>query len=310
MMSAFGTFSKLFKGLSKTRHYIADKIRALDAEERKLGEDFLEKVQEILLEADVGVRISDELVQGLQEKIRSMPGIDKEKALGLLKTMIFEILSENTTLLEKAGTTPEVVLIVGVNGGGKTTTAGKLAYRFLKEKKKVLLSAADTFRAAASEQLRILSERAGAEIIMQSDGADPAAVVFDSIRAAKRRSHDYLIVDTAGRLHTKSNLMKELEKIVRVAGKEVPGAPHEVLLVIDATTGQNGLSQAKEFLKFAGITGIVLTKLDGTAKGGVALGIFREMSIPIRYIGVGEGMEELVDFSAREYAEGLLGEEI
>ncbi len=309
-MSAFGTFSKLFKGLSKTRHYIADKIRALDAEEKELGRDFLDRVQEILLEADVGVRISEELVQDLQEKVRSMPAADKEKAIGLLKTLIFEILSENVPVLRKEETKPQVVLIVGVNGGGKTTTAGKLAYRLLKEKKGVLLSAADTFRAAASAQLKILSERAGAEIIMQSDGADPAAVVFDSIQAAKRRSYDYLIVDTAGRLHTKSNLMKELEKIVRVAGKEIPGAPHEVLLIIDATTGQNGLSQAKEFLKFAGITGIVLTKLDGTAKGGVALGIFREMGIPIRYIGVGEGMEDLVDFSAEEYVEGLLGEKI
>ncbi len=309
-MSAFGTFSKLFKGLSKTRHYLADKIRALDAEESKLGEDFFDKAQEILLEADVGVRISDELIHGLQQKTQTIPGVDKEKAIDLLKTMIFEILSENAPSLGKVVTKPEVVLVVGVNGGGKTTTAGKLAYRFLKENKKVLLSAADTFRAAASEQLKILSERTGAEIIMQSDGADPAAVVFDSIRAAKRRGHDYLIVDTAGRLHTKSNLMKELEKIVRVAGREIPGAPHEVLLIIDATTGQNGLTQAKEFLKFAGITGIVLTKLDGTAKGGVALGIFREMNIPIKYIGVGEGMEELVDFSAKEYAEGLLGEEI
>ncbi len=309
-MSAFGTFSKLFKGLSKTRHYLADKIRALDAEESKLGEDFFDKAQEILLEADVGVRISDELIHGLQQKTQTIPGVDKEKAIDLLKTMIFEILSENAPSLGKVVTKPEVVLVVGVNGGGKTTTAGKLAYRFLKENKKVLLSAADTFRAAASEQLKILSERTGAEIIMQSDGADPAAVVFDSIRAAKRRGHDYLIVDTAGRLHTKSNLMKELEKIVRVAGREIPGAPHEVLLIIDATTGQNGLTQAKEFLKFAGITGIVLTKLDGTAKGGVALGIFREMNIPIKYIGVGEGMQELVDFSAKEYAEGLLGEEI
>lgn len=309
-MSAFGTFSKLFKGLSKTRHYIADKIRAMDAEEKELGKDFLDRVQEILLEADVGVRISEELVQDLQEKIRSMPSADKEQAISLLKTSIFQILSENVPLFKKEGTKPQVVLIVGVNGGGKTTTAGKLAYRLLKENKGVLLSAADTFRAAASEQLKILSERAGAEIIMQSDGADPAAVVFDSIQAAKRRSYDYLIVDTAGRLHTKSNLMKELEKIVRVAGKEVPGAPHEVFLIIDATTGQNGLSQAKEFLKFAGITGIVLTKLDGTAKGGVALGIYREMGIPIRYIGVGEGMEDLVDFSAEEYVEGLLGEKI
>lgn len=307
-MSAFGTFSKLFQGLSKTRHYIADKIRALDAKEKELGDDFFDKVMEILLEADVGVRISDELVQDLHHKIKSKPGMNKEEAINQLKTMIFDILSENVPPLKKTESKPEVLLIVGVNGGGKTTTAGKLAYRYLKSNRKVLLSAADTFRAAAAEQLKILSERAGAEIITQSDGADPAAVVFDSIRAAKGRGYDNLIIDTAGRLHTKSNLMKELEKIVRIAGREISGAPHEVLLVIDATTGQNGLSQAKEFLKFAGITGIVLTKLDGTAKGGVALSIYREMNIPIRYIGVGEGLDELVDFSAQEYAKGLLGE--
>lgn len=307
-MSAFGSFSKLFSGLSKTRNYIVEKMRGLDAKEAGLDERFFDEVQEILLEADVGVRISDELVQGLKQRIESMPGMGKEKAISLLKTMIFEILSENVPAPKPVKVKPEIFLIVGVNGGGKTTTAGKLAYRFLKEEKKVLLSAADTFRAAATEQLKILSERTGAEIIMQRDGADPAAVVFDSMRAAKGRGYDYLIIDTAGRLHTKSNLMKELEKIVRVAGREIPGAPHEVLLVIDATTGQNGIFQAKEFLKFAGITGIVLTKLDGTAKGGVALGIFREMNIPIKYIGVGEGMDELVDFSAKEYAEGLLGE--
>ncbi len=308
-MSVFGSFSKLFSGLSKTRDHIVEKIRGLDERETDISEQFFDRIQEILLEADVGVRISDELVHCLRQEMESQVGMGKDKAISLLKAKIYEILSENVPSPKRIEK-PEVFLIVGVNGGGKTTTAGKLAYRFLKEEKKVLLSAADTFRAAAKEQLKILSERTGAEIIMQKDGADPAAVVFDSIRAAKGRGYDCLIIDTAGRLHTKSNLMKELEKIVRVAGKEIQGAPHEVLLVIDATTGQNGISQAKEFLKFAGITGIVLTKLDGTAKGGVALGIFREMKIPIKYIGVGEGMEELVNFSAKEYAEGLLGEGI
>ncbi|MEW5806658.1 MAG: signal recognition particle-docking protein FtsY [Acidobacteriota bacterium] len=304
----FDSFSRLINGLSKTRSSLYEKIRGVERDMAALDENFLERVEEILIEADVGIRVAGELVGALRDKIKQRRSLEKGEALVILKERIVTLLSQDRPSITLEDAIPFVTLIVGVNGGGKTTTAGKLAFRYLKDGKRVLLSAADTFRAAAAEQLRILSERIGSEIIVQADGADPAAVVFDSIRAAKSRNYDYLIIDTAGRLHTKSNLMKELEKIVKVTAREIPGAPHEVLLVIDATTGQNGLSQAKEFLKFTGVTGTVLTKLDGTAKGGIALAIRSEMGIPIKYVGVGETMDDLVDFSPEEYAEGLLGE--
>jgi fused signal recognition particle receptor len=201
-----------------------------------------------------------------------------------------------------------VILVVGVNGGGKTTTVGKLAARYRSEGVSVVVAAADTFRAAAVEQLEIWAGRAGALVVKQASGADPSAVVFDAARTAARRGAGILLVDTAGRLHTRSNLMQELEKIVRVVGREVPGAPHEVLLVLDATTGQNGLSQAREFMRVSNVTGVVLTKLDGTAKGGVALAISRELGLPLRYVGVGESVEDLVDFDPGAYVAGLLGE--
>jgi len=308
-MGLFDSFSKIFQGLSRTREGISDKIRGLRSDEREIDEGFFESMEEILIGADVGVRVAGELVSSVRQEVGQRKVSGKEEALKILREKIVGLLSENIDRPHRESERPEVILIVGVNGGGKTTTAGKLAFRMLRDGKSVLLSAADTFRAAAAEQLKILADRIGSEIITQADGADPAAVVFDSIRAARSRNCDYLIVDTAGRLHTKSNLMKELEKIAKVAGKELKGAPHEVLLVIDATTGQNGLSQAKEFLKFTGVTATVLTKLDGTARGGIALSICREMKIPIRYVGVGEGMEDMVDFSPEEYARGLLGNE-
>ena len=208
-----------------------------------------------------------------------------------------------------AGVVPRVVLVVGVNGGGKTTTVAKLAARFKAEGRSVVLAAADTFRAAATEQLAIWGERAGVPIVRHAPGADPGAVVFDAARSAVGRGADFLLIDTAGRLHTKSNLMQELEKIARVAAREIPGAPHDVLLVLDATTGQNGLNQAREFTKAAPVTGLVLTKLDGTARGGVALAIARELGVPIRYIGVGEGMDDLLDFDSSSFVASLLGEE-
>ncbi len=306
-MGIFDSFSRLLKGLSKTRTSIEEKIESIEGSDQDIDVHFFERMEEILIEADVGVRVASDLV----ERVRMEAGKRKAKvradAIRIMREKIIELLAEERETKEIRGEKPFVIFIVGVNGGGKTTTAGKLAYRYLKDGKKVLLSAADTFRAAASEQLQIIADRVGSEIITQADGADPTSVVFDSIHAAKKRNHDYLIVDTAGRLHTKSNLMKELEKMARIAGREMSGAPHEVLLIIDATTGQNGLSQAKEFLKFTGVTGTVLTKLDGTARGGIALSICKEMRIPIRYLGVGEGMDDLVDFSPEEYAEGLIG---
>ncbi len=308
-MGIFGSVSRLLRGLSKTRTSIEEKIESIEGREQDVDDLFFERLEEILIEADVGIRVASDLVQSVRTEAGQRRVKVRVDAIRIVREKIVEMLAEGRGIQRDGDEKPFVIFIVGVNGGGKTTTAGKLAYKYLKEGKNVLLAAADTFRAAASEQLQILAKRIGSEIITQEDGADPASVVYDSIHSAKSRACDYLIVDTAGRLHTKSNLMKELEKMTRIAGREMNGAPHEVLLVIDATTGQNGLSQAKEFLKSTGVTGTVLTKLDGTARGGIALSICREMGIPIRYVGVGEHMDDLVDFSPEEYAEGLIGKE-
>jgi fused signal recognition particle receptor len=279
---------------------------------KQIDESTLEEIEEALIAADIGVQTALEII----EDVRRQVSRQTLKDVGELKRVIKERLLEILELAERArgvaseasvgeSVRPYVMMVVGVNGSGKTTTIGKLANRIKADGYEVLICAADTFRAAASDQLAIWAERAGVPLIQQKQGTDPAAVLFDSLKAAKARSADVLIVDTAGRLHTKTNLMAELEKMKRVAGREVAGAPHETLLVIDAVTGQNGLSQAREFLKVANVTGLVLTKLDGTAKGGIAVAIAKDLNLPIRYCGIGEKADDLVVFDPRAYVDGL-----
>ena len=271
------------------------------------GEDVWDEAEELLIEADVGVGLAMELLDRARDRSRGARSADE--VFDALKADILDVLNavegaENGAAEHK----PLVVLVVGVNGAGKTTSIAKLAALFRAEGKRVVLAAADTFRAAAIEQLQHWGERAGADVIAHSQGGDPAAVAFDAMQAARARDADVLIVDTAGRLHTKSNLMEEMKKIGRVLGRVDDAAPHEVLLVLDATTGQNGLAQAREFTQAVGCTGIVLTKLDGTAKGGVVLAIARELGLPVRFVGTGEGMEDLSPFAPDEYVEALFGE--
>jgi fused signal recognition particle receptor len=297
------------KGLEKTRKGIFGRIGDLLRGANKLDDDFLEELEEILISSDVGVKTSMQIVEDLRERALDEKAFSPEEIRELIKREITAILERPEPDQKKTTGKPHVILVVGVNGTGKTTTIGKLAHRFTSEGNKVILAAADTFRAAAIEQIEIWAERSGAELIKHKSQADPAAVVYDAVAAAKSRGADVLIIDTAGRLHTKSNLMNELDKITRIVGRDIENAPHEVLLVLDATTGQNGLVQAQEFTRFSGITGLVLTKLDGTAKGGVVIAITKEMDLPIEYIGVGEKIEDLVDFDAAEFVDGLFDEE-
>lgn len=300
-----GFFDRLKQGLSKTRESLTAKIETAILGYADIDDDLLDELEEILIMADVGVATTDELMQAVRKGIRS-----KEiKAPGDLKPFLEK---EITALLLKGGAGvrmaangPTVILIVGVNGAGKTTTIGKLSAFYHYYGKKVMLAAADTFRAAAIDQLTIWGQRTEAEVICHEEGSDPAAVVFDAVKAAKARHMDILLVDTAGRLQTKANLMAELEKMNRIIAREIPGAPHETLLVLDATTGQNALSQAKLFTQAAPVTGVALTKLDGTAKGGVVIGIKAELNIPIKWIGVGEAVEDLRPFAAEEFAAAL-----
>jgi fused signal recognition particle receptor len=304
-----GLFDKLKQGLQRTAQQFAQKFDALveriDAPEARTQEidvETLEELEELLLMADVGVAATGEIVDAVRKRVRRGEGLR-----GLVKQEILRIF-DNVTTTSANGARPRVVLIVGVNGTGKTTTVGKLANQIRSAGKTPIICAADTFRAAAVDQLQIWADRAGVDIVRAREGSDPAAVVFDALAAGKSRSRDVVLVDTAGRLHTRTNLMSELEKIRRVAQREVPGAPHEVLLVLDATVGQNGLAQAREFTSVAGVNGIVLTKLDGTAKGGVAVAIANDLKLPIRFVGVGEGIDDLVRFSADEYVDGLFEE--
>jgi fused signal recognition particle receptor len=300
-----GLFDKLKQAFRKTREALGEKISAVFSSGRPLDAELLSELEEVLLAADVGVETTDELLNTLKEAARQNG--EKTHPELLLRQQI-------VALLRRAEATPpplerpHVILVVGVNGTGKTTTIGKLAYYYANEKKSVVLAAADTFRAAAIEQLQIWGERAGVKVIAGAPNADSAAVAFDALDAALARGSEILVIDTAGRLHNKVNLMKELEKVSRVLKKKMPGAPHEVLLVVDATTGQNGLNQALEFTRAAPVTGLVLTKIDGTAKGGVMLSIARKLGIPIRYVGFGESLEDLAPFNAEKFAEGLLGE--
>jgi fused signal recognition particle receptor len=267
----------------------------------------LDELEALLFEADLGVKTSSQLIEGVQQGLKRGELQDPDRVKEFIKQEILRILQagEKPLFINFSQTKPFVIMVVGVNGGGKTTTIGKIAHQYTSQGKKVLIGAADTFRAAAVEQLEIWAKRVGADLIKQVKGSDPSAVAFDSIQAAKARNIDLVFIDTAGRLHTKVNLMEELKKLNRIVGRECPGAPHEVLLVLDATTGQNAISQAKLFNEAIGVTGIALTKLDGTAKGGIIVGITEELKIPIRYIGVGEGIDDLKEFNATEFVQAL-----
>lgn len=298
-----GVFRSLSEGLSKTRKNISEKIGSLVLGE-KIDESFLDELEEALIASDVGMETTAAVLKDLKERFKRHELSTADQVRERLKQILFDILSARSAALTLAGS-PCVILVVGVNGTGKTTTIGKLAYRLQGAGKKVMLAAADTFRAAASEQLSIWGERAGIPVIKHKEGADPAAVVFDAVSAAKARSMDVLLVDTAGRLHTKSNLMEELKKVRRVLERELPGAPHETLLVLDGNTGQNSLVQAKMFHEAVGISGIVLTKLDGTSKGGIVFAIDKELPIPVKFIGIGEAIEDLREFEPREFVNAL-----
>lgn len=296
---------KLRAGLSKTRENLTSKIEKLFTRTQTIEEGFFEELEEILLGADVGVTTTLHLVDGLRQRVKKERNVDIPLLFSALREEVIKILGEEAQKLNLAPSPPTVILVVGVNGSGKTTTIGKLAYRFSRQGQKVILAAADTFRAAAALQLEIWAKRAGATLIQHQPGADPGAVAFDAVKAALSRKADMVLIDTAGRLHTKYNLMEELKKIRRVIERELPGAPHEVLLVLDATIGQNALAQARLFKEAAGVTGIALTKLDGTAKGGVVLAIAHELNIPVKVVGVGEDPEDLEDFRPQEFALAL-----
>jgi fused signal recognition particle receptor len=303
---AFDAFKKLVRGLARTREGIASSLRTAFSS-HVVDEAVLDELETALLAADIGPALTADVLDGVRRQARA-GALDPSGLRETLRLALRATLAGGAAAAAPVDP-PRVVFIVGVNGGGKTTTIGKLAARERAAGRKVVVVAADTFRAAAIDQLERWAERAGVEVVRHREGSDPSAVVYDALSAARARRIDTVLVDTAGRLHTKAPLMAELEKMARIAGREVPGAPHEVLLVIDATTGQNGLAQAREFTKAAVITGVVLTKLDGTAKGGVALLIRRELNVPIRYVGVGEGIDDLLDFDADGYVDGLLGGE-
>lgn len=299
-----GFFSKIKEGLTKTRKAMAETLGNVFSGFSNLDDEFYDELEECLILADLGVETAGRAVEALRNRVREEKIREPEDAKTALKDILVEMLEVGDTRL-RLGTRPSVVLVIGVNGVGKTTTIGKLAKQLGDQGKKVLMCAGDTFRAAAADQLEIWAGRTGADIVRQHEGADPAAVVFDGIQAAKSRNADVILCDTAGRLHNKANLMNELSKISRIIDRELPDADKEVLLVLDATTGQNGLLQAKQFKEIAGVTAMALTKLDGTAKGGIAFSIVRELGVPVMYVGVGEGIEDLQSFNAREFVDAL-----
>ncbi len=301
-----GFFEKISAGLKKTRDSIMGSVTSMLRSFTKIDEELFEELEEILIMADAGANTSARICGELRKKVKERGVTDPEEVRGLLKETVAELLRGGQEM--RLSTKPSVVLVIGVNGVGKTTTIGKLAARYKAEGKKVVLAAADTFRAAAIEQLDIWAGRAGVDIVKHAQDADPAAVVFDAAAAAKARGADILICDTAGRLHNKKNLMDELSKIGRVLDRELPGADKEVLLVLDATTGQNAVNQAREFKNAAGITGIVLTKLDGTARGGVVLAIREDLDVPVKFVGVGEGIDDLLPFDPDVFTDGLFSE--
>jgi len=299
-------FEKIKTAVKQTKENFTEQIQDLVEGQKEIDADMLEQLEVIMIGADIGVATTNDILKTIKDRMSRKMLQDPKELRGAIKEELRKILTVNyAPPKEVAEGEPFVILMVGVNGVGKTTTIGKLAHRFQADQKKVMLCAADTFRAAAIEQLEIWANRANVPIVKQKANADPSAVLFDALQSAKAKKIDYVIADTAGRLHTKHNLMAELEKMARIARREVPGAPHEVLLVIDATTGQNGLAQAREFTKSAGVTGLVLTKLDGTAKGGVVTAIAKELKLPIRFVGVGEKMDDLIEFSADDFVESL-----
>ena len=298
-----GLFSKIKAGLQKTRTSIADGVNSIINSFTKIDEEFFEELEEILVMSDIGVTTSTEICDKMRAKIKETGETDPNNIKAAMKEIIAEMLGEDEGL--KLDTKPSVILVIGVNGVGKTTSIGKIAAGLKKQSKHVVLGAADTFRAAAIDQLGIWAERAGVTMVKSVEGTDPASVVFDTIASAKAKNADVIICDTAGRLHNKKNLMDELAKINRVIARELPDASVETLLVLDAATGQNAVNQAREFKNVTNITGIVLTKLDGTAKGGIVIPIRNELNIPVKFIGVGEGIDDLQPFNAREFADGI-----
>jgi fused signal recognition particle receptor len=300
-----GFFARLKSGLKKTKDGLVGRIDALVLGKKEIDADTLEELEEILITSDIGVKTTVELIRALEQRLGRNELKDGGALRAALKADILARLNAHHSVLETGGRNPFVMLVIGVNGVGKTTTIGKLASRFTGDGKRVLLAAADTFRAAAAEQLEAWGERSGVDVIRHKEGADPSAVVFDACKAAVARQVDILIIDTAGRMHTKVNLMEEMKKIHRVINREIPGAPHETLLVLDAATGQNAISQARLFKEAAGVTGIALTKLDGTAKGGIVVAVSHEFGLPVRYIGVGEAIDDLRDFNPQEFTDAL-----
>lgn len=297
-------FSKIAQGLKKTKNSLSSALDGMLSVFTKIDDELFEELEEILIMSDISVNTSEKICDELRKKVKAARTENPEDIKEMLREIITEMLADGQ--LVKIDTKPSVIVMIGVNGAGKTTTIGKMALRYKNEGKKVILGAADTFRAAAIEQLEVWANRADVPMIKQKEGSDPAAVVFDTISAAKARDCDLIICDTAGRLHNKKGLMDELNKISRIIDRELPDADRETLLVIDATTGQNAMNQAKEFAAAAGITGIVLTKLDGTAKGGMVLSIKEELGIPVKLVGVGEGIDDLIPFSAEEFAKGII----
>lgn len=296
---------KLKSGVQKTRAGLVNALEDALQGRKEIDADLLDELEYTLISADIGVRTTEEILERLRERAERHQLADAAEVKNLIREHLLEILESSERAPAFVSEPPAVILVVGVNGAGKTTTIGKLCQRFKNEQRTVLLCAADTFRAAAIEQLEIWGQRTSTQVIRQNPGSDPSAVLFDALNAARARKADYVIVDTAGRLQTKENLMAELQKMDRTAKKVIPDAPHEVLLVLDATTGQNGLEQARKFTETSGVTGIVLTKLDGTAKGGIVVAIARELNLPIRYVGIGEKVDDLLPFDAEKFIASL-----
>ena len=299
-------FKKLKDGLFKTRNNITDRINSVLSSFKTIDEDLFDELEEILITSDVGVETTMKLLEGIKKEVKEQKINDPKAVIELLKQEVLRVMSKDVTSVSNEY--PQIIVVIGVNGVGKTTSVGKIANRYKQAGKKVLIAAADTFRAAAIEQLEVWSNRVGVDIIKHQEGADPAAIIFDAISAAKSRKTDVIICDTAGRLHNKKNLMEELKKIFRIIDREYPEAHREVYLVLDATTGQNAIIQAKVFKEVADITGIVLTKLDGTAKGGIVIAIKSELNVPVRLVGVGEKIDDLQDFDPVDFANAIFPE--
>jgi fused signal recognition particle receptor len=297
---------KLKDGLKKTKEGLGTQIDNVMKMGREVDEEILSRLEEALLQSDIGVGLTMHLMDLVNEKVRSNQLSDAAAVKKLIHDEVMQIFKNTDPWWEKRYPKPAVFLIIGVNGVGKTTTIAKLAHEYKKQNKKMLICAADTFRAAAVEQLQVWADRIGVDLLKQSQGSDPAAVVYDALSAAKAQNKDLVLIDTAGRLHTKSNLMQELAKMRKIAQREVPGAPHESWLVLDATVGQNGIVQAREFMNITPITGIILTKIDGTAKGGIVVSIAKELGVPIKFLGVGEGLDDLIPFDPEKFINALL----